>query len=345
MPLGLDLRGGLYLLYQVDVNGAVAQAAATATTRISGARCAPKTSRSPTSTRSRSIRTSRTACACCCRPTRISARCAPRSRRRSRISPAATPSSRRARAVDCVHDPAAGARAARLRHHLQHHHAAQPREHARRFRAHRAAPGPRSHRGAAARRAELGRGQGHARQGGDAGVPPGRSAPDSAAAAARRSAPRSTTTTKAASARQDHAQARHHRHRRPADQRHRRAPARTGPQVQVTLDSAGGEEMLRTTRANVGKRMGVVFIEQRSETVAACDGKPVTRIIKDEKVINAATIQGVFGNRFHDHRPHDERGARPVAAAARRRADGADLHRQREDRHRARSARKTSTRA
>src|SRR4051812_5561014 len=25
MPLGLDLRGGLYLLYQVDVNGAVAQ--------------------------------------------------------------------------------------------------------------------------------------------------------------------------------------------------------------------------------------------------------------------------------------------------------------------------------
>jgi len=26
MPLGLDLRGGLYLLYQVDVNAAVAQA-------------------------------------------------------------------------------------------------------------------------------------------------------------------------------------------------------------------------------------------------------------------------------------------------------------------------------
>ena len=27
MPLGLDLRGGLYLLYQVDVDGAVEQAA------------------------------------------------------------------------------------------------------------------------------------------------------------------------------------------------------------------------------------------------------------------------------------------------------------------------------
>ncbi len=70
-----------------------------------------------------------------------------------------------------------------------------------------------------------------------------------------------------------------------------------GPEVQVTLDSAGGEEMLKTTRANVGKRMGVVFIEQRSETVQI-DGKPVTRIVKDERVINLATIQGVFGPRF-----------------------------------------------
>jgi preprotein translocase subunit SecD len=67
--------------------------------------------------------------------------------------------------------------------------------------------------------------------------------------------------------------------------------------VSITLDSAGGEEMLRTTRSNVGKPMGVVFVEQRSETVEI-EGKPVTRIVKDEKVINVATIQGVFGNRF-----------------------------------------------
>jgi preprotein translocase subunit SecD len=70
-----------------------------------------------------------------------------------------------------------------------------------------------------------------------------------------------------------------------------------GPEVQITLDSAGGEEMLRNTRANVGKPMAVVFIEQRNETVEI-DGKPVTRTIKDEKVINVATINGVFGNRF-----------------------------------------------
>jgi preprotein translocase subunit SecD len=71
----------------------------------------------------------------------------------------------------------------------------------------------------------------------------------------------------------------------------------SGPEVQITLDSAGGEEMLKTTRANVGKPMGVVFVEQRRETTEV-DGKQVTRDIKEERVINVATIQGVFGNRF-----------------------------------------------
>jgi preprotein translocase subunit SecD len=70
-----------------------------------------------------------------------------------------------------------------------------------------------------------------------------------------------------------------------------------GPQVEVTLDSAGGEEMLRTTRANVGKPMAVVFIEQRRETVEV-NGEQITRNIKDEKVISTARINGVFGSRF-----------------------------------------------
>ncbi len=80
----------------------------------------------------------------------------------------------------------------------------------------------------------------------------------------------------------------------------------SGPQVDVTLDSAGGEEMLRTTSANVGKPMGVVFVEQRTETINGPDGKPEvdaegkvkTRTITEERVINVATIQGVFSNRF-----------------------------------------------
>jgi len=70
-----------------------------------------------------------------------------------------------------------------------------------------------------------------------------------------------------------------------------------GPQVDVTLDSAGGDEMFKTTRANLGKPMAVVFIEQRSETTEV-GGQKVTRNIKEEKVISVATINGVFGNRF-----------------------------------------------
>ncbi|HKU90723.1 MAG TPA: protein translocase subunit SecD [Steroidobacteraceae bacterium] len=86
----------------------------------------------------------------------------------------------------------------------------------------------------------------------------------------------------------------------------RSSSGQQGPEVSVTLNSAGGEEMLRNTRANLGKPMAVVFIEQRSETVNGPDGKPllddqgkpVTRNIKDEKVVSVATINGVFSNRF-----------------------------------------------
>ena len=75
------------------------------------------------------------------------------------------------------------------------------------------------------------------------------------------------------------------------------AATEQGPGVSVTLDSAGGEEMLRTTRSNLGKPMGVVFIEQRREEIEVA-GEKVFRDIKDEVVINTATIQGVFSNKF-----------------------------------------------
>ena len=55
--------------------------------------------------------------------------------------------------------------------------------------------------------------------------------------------------------RQGPAEARRHRHRRPAHRRRPPAP-RTGPAVPITLDARGGEEMLKTTRANLGKPHG-----------------------------------------------------------------------------------------
>lgn len=71
-----------------------------------------------------------------------------------------------------------------------------------------------------------------------------------------------------------------------------------GAEVNVTLDSAGGEEMFRVTRANVGKPMAVVFIEKRREVVKGPDGQDITRDVTEEKVINVATIQSPLSNRF-----------------------------------------------
>jgi preprotein translocase subunit SecD len=70
-----------------------------------------------------------------------------------------------------------------------------------------------------------------------------------------------------------------------------------GPEVNVTLNSAGGDEMARVSRANLKKDMAVVFIEIRRETVEV-NGKTEIRDIKDEKVISVATIQSPLGNRF-----------------------------------------------
>jgi preprotein translocase subunit SecD len=58
-----------------------------------------------------------------------------------------------------------------------------------------------------------------------------------------------------------------------------------------------GDRMLAVTRGNIGRPMAVVYIEKRRETTEV-DGKKVTRDITDEKVINDATIQGVFSNQF-----------------------------------------------
>jgi preprotein translocase subunit SecD len=70
-----------------------------------------------------------------------------------------------------------------------------------------------------------------------------------------------------------------------------------GPSVNVRLDARAGENMLRTTRANVGKRMAVVLIEKRRET-SEVGGQKVSHEVTDEQVINDATIRGVFSNNF-----------------------------------------------
>ena len=69
------------------------------------------------------------------------------------------------------------------------------------------------------------------------------------------------------------------------------------PAVFITLDSAGGERMLQTTMENLNKPMSSVFIETRRETVTR-NGVEEQRTVKIEEVINTATIRGVFKNSF-----------------------------------------------
>ncbi len=69
------------------------------------------------------------------------------------------------------------------------------------------------------------------------------------------------------------------------------------PMVSVSLDAKGARSMLKFTKDNVGKPMAVVFIENRTETIIV-NGEPVRRQVKVEEVVSVATIRGVFSSRF-----------------------------------------------
>lgn len=75
------------------------------------------------------------------------------------------------------------------------------------------------------------------------------------------------------------------------------APSQGEPAVSVKLDSRGGDEMLRTTRENLNRPMAVVFIEKEREQVER-DGRKVVIDRSKEEVISVATIRGVFSNQF-----------------------------------------------
>jgi preprotein translocase subunit SecD len=69
------------------------------------------------------------------------------------------------------------------------------------------------------------------------------------------------------------------------------------PAVVVQLDGAGGRRMRNVTLDNVGKPMAVVFIETRTETKKV-DGEIVKRRVRVEEVISVANILEPFGSRF-----------------------------------------------
>jgi preprotein translocase subunit SecD len=69
------------------------------------------------------------------------------------------------------------------------------------------------------------------------------------------------------------------------------------PAVFITLDSKGARIFSNATKDKIGQRMGVVFIENKTETKRV-DGKLVKVKKKVEEVINAAVIRDRLGKRF-----------------------------------------------
>ena len=84
------------------------------------------------------------------------------------------------------------------------------------------------------------------------------------------------------------------------------------PMVSITLDGAGARIMAQTTKKNLKKPMAVVFIEHK-ESSKVVDGKRVRTTRKVEEVINVATIQGVFSKRFQITGLDDGNEARNLA--------------------------------
>ena len=74
------------------------------------------------------------------------------------------------------------------------------------------------------------------------------------------------------------------------------------PQVNITLDGEGGSKMHRATRGNIGKRLGVLFVEQKTRTVYErdIDGKriPVQESFEVKEIISLATIRAALGTTF-----------------------------------------------
>ncbi|MDC0404143.1 protein translocase subunit SecD [Porticoccaceae bacterium] len=74
------------------------------------------------------------------------------------------------------------------------------------------------------------------------------------------------------------------------------------PQVNITLDAGGGWQMGHATRDNIGKRLGVLFIEYKTRLEKGLDeeGEPVMVPVPfvEKNIISLATVQAQLGKSF-----------------------------------------------
>jgi preprotein translocase subunit SecD len=70
------------------------------------------------------------------------------------------------------------------------------------------------------------------------------------------------------------------------------------PAVFVRLNAQAARRMLDTTQANLGRPMGVLFIEEKPELVERNGELVLGDSVREQTVINVATIRGVFSSNF-----------------------------------------------
>lgn len=68
------------------------------------------------------------------------------------------------------------------------------------------------------------------------------------------------------------------------------------PQVNISLDSAGGTRMSNATKSNIGKPMATVFIEYKPTDRKDAEGNTIFE--KHEEIISIATIQSRLNKSF-----------------------------------------------
>ncbi len=84
------------------------------------------------------------------------------------------------------------------------------------------------------------------------------------------------------------------------------------PDVTITMNAKGADRMAKITRDNIGKPMGVVFIEDKFE-FREVDGEKKRIRTTESQVINVATIRDQLSKRFHITGLDSTREARDLA--------------------------------
>ena len=70
------------------------------------------------------------------------------------------------------------------------------------------------------------------------------------------------------------------------------------PQVNINLDIEGGRAMQKATNGNIGRRLGVVLVEEKTKTFFDQDDNVIQESYIEKGIISNATIQAVLGTSF-----------------------------------------------